>query len=454
MELSFKEIVDAINGEILVENEEKNFNDICTDTRKILKGNIFLALKGENFNGNKYAKDALEKGASISIIDEDIENINECKNLGTVIKVKDGNEALLSLAKYYRKKLGIKVVGITGSTGKTSTKDVVASFLSGKYKVFKTKGNFNNHIGLPLMILQLDSSYDVAVLELGMSHLGEIHRLAECARPDIALITNIGLSHIENLKTRENIFKAKMEITDFFDENNVLIVNGEDDFLPSIKNKKYKVIKTGYKDEFDFKGKNVVLNENSTSFTVEHNGEESDFNIPMVGAHNVLNSLLAVAAANELKVTFHEMKEGLKNIEATSMRLEFIKKNGFEIINDCYNASPSSMKAAIDVLKNRKGSRKIAILGTMNELGEEAENSHKLVGSYAKDKVDILITTGKFKEAYKSGFEKDSIRIYNTKEEIIEDLKNIIQKDDVVLVKASRGIKFEDITKALEKVVL
>lgn len=454
MELSFKEIVDAINGEILVENEEKNFNDICTDTRKILKGNIFLALKGENFNGNKYAKDALEKGASISIIDEDIENINECKNLGTVIKVKDGNEALLSLAKYYRKKLGIKVVGITGSTGKTSTKDVVASFLSGKYKVFKTKGNFNNHIGLPLMILQLDSSYDVAVLELGMSHLGEIHRLAECARPDIALITNIGLSHIENLKTRENIFKAKMEITDFFDENNVLIVNGEDDFLPYIKNKKYKVIKTGYKDEFDFKVKNVVLNENSTSFTVEHNGEESDFNIPMVGAHNVLNSLLAVAAANELKVTFHEMKEGLKNIEATSMRLEFIKKNGFEIINDCYNASPSSMKAAIDVLKNRKGSRKIAILGTMNELGEEAENSHKLVGSYAKDKVDILITTGKFKEAYKSGFEKDSIRIYNTKEEIIEDLKNIIQKDDVVLVKASRGIKFEDITKALEKVVL
>lgn len=293
MELSFKEIVDAINGEILVENEEKNFNDICTDTRKILKGNIFLALKGENFNGNKYAKDALEKGASISIIDEDIENINECKNLGTVIKVKDGNEALLSLAKYYRKKLGIKVVGITGSTGKTSTKDVVASFLSGKYKVFKTKGNFNNHIGLPLMILQLDSSYDVAVLELGMSHLGEIHRLAECARPDIALITNIGLSHIENLKTRENIFKAKMEITDFFDENNVLIVNGEDDFLPYIKNKKYKVIKTGYKDEFDFKVKNVVLNENSTSFTVEHNGEESDFNIPMVGAHNVLNSLFS-----------------------------------------------------------------------------------------------------------------------------------------------------------------
>ena len=287
-----------------------------------------------------------------------------------------------------------------------------------------------------------------------MSHFGEIHRLAECARPDIALITNVGLSHIENLKTRENIFKAKMEITDFFNENNVLIVNGEDDFLPSIKDKNYKVIRTGYKDEFEFKGKDIKLHEDSTSFTVENNGEECTFNIPMVGAHNVLNSLLGVAAAKELGVTFNEMKEGLKNIEATSMRLEFIKHNDFEIINDCYNASPSSMKAAIDVLKNRKGKRKIAILGTMNELGAEAENSHKAVGEYAKDKVDILITTGDFKDAYKSGFENNSIRIYNTKEDIIKDLKNIIEKDDVVLVKASRGIKFEDITKALEKIVL
>ena len=198
----------------------------------------------------------------------------------------------------------------------------------------------------------------------------------------------------------------------------------------------------------------MVLNEDSTSFTVEYNGEESYFKIPMVGAHNVLNSLLAVAASKELGVTFDEMKEGLKNIEATSMRLEFIKGNGFEIINDCYNASPSSMKAAIDVLKNRKGNRKIAILGTMNELGDEAANSHKAVRNYAKDKVDVLITTGDFKEDYKLGFENNDIRIYNTKEEIIEDLKNIIQKDDVVLVKASRGIKFEDITKGLEKVVL
>ncbi len=452
MELSFKEIVDSIDGKVIIQGENKEFNKICTDTRKIEKNNIFLALKGERFNGNKYAKAALEKGASIAIIDEEIEDLEECNGLGTIIKVNNGNEALLSIAKYYREKLGLKVIGITGSTGKTSTKDVLASFLSEKYKVFKTKGNFNNHIGLPLMILELDSSYDVAVLEMGMSNLGEIHTLANCARPDIALITNIGLSHIENLKTRENILKAKMEITDFFNENNVLIVNGEDEYLSKIENKNYKVLKVGYNKSFDFVGKEIELDDNKTSFTAISKNEECRFDLPMVGAHNVLNSLLGIAASNELNVKLQDMKHGLSNIEATSMRLEFINANNFEIINDCYNASPDSMKAAIDVLKSRKGKRKVAILGTMNELGSEAYNAHKEVGEYAKNKVDLLITTGEFEDAYKSGFENESIRIYNTKENLINDLKNVIQKEDTVLVKASRGIKFEDIVKALEEI--
>lgn len=454
MELSFKEIVDSIDGKVIIQGHNKEFNKICTDTRKIEKGNIFLALKGERFNGNKYVKTALEKGASIAIIDEEIEGLEECNGLGTIIKVNNGNEALLSLAKYYREKLGLKVIGITGSTGKTSTKDVLASFLSKKYKVFKTKGNFNNHIGLPLMILELDSSYDVAVLELGMSNLGEIHTLANCARPDIALITNIGLSHIENLKTRENILKAKMEITDFFNENNVLIVNGEDEYLSKIENKNYKVLKVGYNKNFDFIGKDIELDDNKTSFTAISNNEECRFDLPMVGAHNVLNSLLGIAASNELNVRLQDMKKGLSNIEATSMRLEFINANNFEIINDCYNASPDSMKAAIDVLKSRKGKRKVAILGTMNELGNEAYNAHKEVGEYAKNKVDLLITTGEFENAYKNGFENEGIRIYNTKENLIDDLKNVIQKEDTVLVKASRGIKFEDIVKALEEIIV
>ena len=210
MEISFDELLEAVNGIVIQDSPNKKFNDVSIDTRKIQKGNIFLALKGENFNGNNYVKQAFEKGATIAIVDEDVFNYLEIKDMGVVIKVKNGNKALLSLAKFYREKLGIKVIGITGSTGKTSTKDITAALLSEKYKVFKTKGNFNNNIGLPLMILQLDSSYDVAVLELGMSNLMEIHTLANCARPDIALITNIGISHIENLKTQDNIFKAKM----------------------------------------------------------------------------------------------------------------------------------------------------------------------------------------------------------------------------------------------------
>ena len=181
------------------------------------------------------------------------------------------------MAKYYREKLNIKVVGITGSTGKTSTKDLVASFLQGKYKVFKTKGNFNNHIGLPLMILSMDSQVEVAVLELGMSNLGEIHTLADCARPDVALITNIGLSHIENLKTQENILKAKMEITDFFTKENVLVLNAEDDYLKKIKEESFKVIKTGYDDNNMIKAYDVELNENSTSFKITDEGKEYNF---------------------------------------------------------------------------------------------------------------------------------------------------------------------------------
>ncbi|MDD6795262.1 MAG: UDP-N-acetylmuramoyl-tripeptide--D-alanyl-D-alanine ligase [Clostridiaceae bacterium] len=449
MELTFDELIKAIDGKIITEGKEKNFNNLCTDTRKIQKNDIFLALKGENFNGNKFVVNALNAGASIAIVDEVCFDKNDVSKI--VIKVENTYDALLSLAKFYREKLGVKVVGITGSTGKTSTKDLVAAFLSGKYKVFKTKGNFNNHIGLPLMILSLDSSIEVAVLELGMSNLGEIHTLANCARPDVALITNIGLSHIENLKTQENILKAKMEITDYFDKNNILIVNGEDNFLNQIKERNFKVIKTGYSENHDLRGFNVTLNEEKTSFSVLDNGREERFDLPMVGAHNVLNALLAIEASKALGVSYEEMHKGLKNIESTSMRLEFIKKNDITVINDCYNASPDSMKAALDVLKNHTGGRKIAILGTMKELGDESKRAHRETGEYAQNRADILITTGIYKDDYKDGFGNNNIIMYNSKEELIEDIKNIINPDDVVLVKASRSIKFEDIVKELTK---
>ena len=388
MEMTFKEMLNAIDGEVIVQKEEINFNKLCIDTRKIEKNNVFLAIKGANFNGNDFAVKALENGASVVIIDEVKFDLKEAENKGAIIKVKDTREALLNLAKFYRQKLGLKVVGVTGSTGKTSTKDLIAALLSDKYKVFKTKGNFNNDIGLPLMILELTSEFDVAVLEMGMSSLGEIELLASVARPDLAVITNIGLSHIENLKTQENILKAKMEISTFFDEGNTLIVNGEDKLLQNISSNVFKVKKIGYNHEYDVYASNIILREEETEFLAHAFGEEAVFNLPMAGKHNVLNTMLAIEVAKCLNVSFKQMVKGLENLEATSMRLQVIKKEGLTIINDCYNASPDSMRSSLDVLSAYKNCRKVAILGDMYELGDESERAHFEVGEYAKDKVE------------------------------------------------------------------
>ena len=450
MELSFKEILKAIDGEVIVEGKE-TFNRLCIDTRKIENDNIYLAIKGEKFNGNEFVKEAFSKGASIAIVDEVLFNVEEFKELGTVIKVNNSEKALLNLASYYRKKLGLKVVGVTGSCGKTSTKDLIAAFLSEKYKVFKTKGNFNNQIGLPLMILELDSSIDVAVLEMGMSNIGEIDVLANCAKPDIAVITNIGLSHIENLKTQDNILKAKSEIFNYFDKNNTLIINGEDKYLLKINDKCFEIKRIGYNHEYDVYAYNIILEEDNTTFSVKENNQEFIFNIPMAGKHNVLNSMLAIAVAKKLNVAFEEMKKGIKNLEATSMRLEVIKKDKITIINDCYNASPDSMKSSIDVLNSYKQGRKIAILGTMNELGDEAISAHIDVGYYAKNKLDLLIAIGKYKDCFKSGYSLESIITFETKEDFISNINTVIKENDVILVKASRGMKFEEIVNSLEE---
>ncbi|WP_300857034.1 UDP-N-acetylmuramoyl-tripeptide--D-alanyl-D-alanine ligase [uncultured Clostridium sp.] len=452
MEMTFNEMLNAIDGEVIIKSEDVSFNKLCIDTRKIEKNNVFLAIKGANFNGNDFALKALEAGASIVIIDEVKFNLNEIENKGTIVKVKNTREALLNLAKFYRKKLGLKVVGVTGSTGKTSTKDLIAALLSHKYKVFKTKGNFNNDIGLPLMILELTSKDDVAVLEMGMSSLGEIELLADVARPDIAVITNIGLSHIENLKTQENILKAKMEISTFFNKENTLIINAEDKLLKNVYSNRFKVEKIGYNHEYDVYASNIILKEEETEFLAHAFGEEAVFNLPMAGKHNVLNTMLAIEVANCLNVSFEEMIKGLENLEATSMRLQVIKKEGLIIINDCYNASPDSMKSSLDVLSAYKDHRKVAILGDMYELGEESEKAHFEVGEYAKDKLDILIVIGRYIKNFKDGFNNDNIIMYKTKEECIKELENIVKLNDVVLIKASRGVKLEDVVKKLEEI--
>ncbi|ELC8360154.1 UDP-N-acetylmuramoyl-tripeptide--D-alanyl-D-alanine ligase [Clostridium perfringens] len=449
LELNLQEIVKATKGALLKEADVKEIKAVSTDTRKIEEGTMFIALKGENFNGNNYVLDAFNKGAKIAIVDEVKCDLNELKEDVALIKVQNTGRALMDLAKFYREKLGLKVVGITGSAGKTSTKDLVAAVLSDKYKVFKTKGNFNNEIGLPLMILELDRTYDVAILEMGMRGLGQIKELAEIASPDLGIITNIGISHIEILKTRENILKAKMEIATFFDKNNTLVVCGNDDFLGVLPEAEYKIVKTGVGENFKIGAKNIALEELSSKFTVYDGEKEEEFSLDMPGEHNISNLMLGIAIAKELGVSFEEMKRGLKNIEATSMRLELIKKDGFSILNDCYNSSPVAVKSAIDVMKNIEGKRRIAVLGTMRELGHKSEEAHEEIGKYAKENgIEKVLCFGDFSENIKEGY-GEGCTVYENKEELIKDLLNIICDGDIILVKASRSLKFEEITKAL-----
>lgn len=451
MDLTLSEVLKAVDGKLIIKNNEGFFEKISTDTRKIQDNSLFIALKGNNFNGNNYVVEAIKSGATVAIVDELSFKTEELNEKGTIIKVDDTKIALGALAKYYREKLGIKVVGITGSTGKTSTKDLVAAFLSGKYSVFKTKGNFNNEIGLPLMIFELSSKYDIAVLEMGTSNFNEIHRLANIARPDMGIITNIGVSHIEYLKTRENILNEKLSITDFFNKEGILVINCENDMLKKVKdNNNFVIHRTGYYKDYDLYAENIELTEISTSFdAVNNKGERHKFKLNMVGEHNVLNALLGIKVAENFGINFKEMEAGLNNFEATSMRLEFIKKDNFTIINDCYNASPDSMKSALSVLKTYCGNRKIAILGDMGELGDHSKIAHEEVGKDAIGKADIVLTIGKFKENYKMGFGENTF-IFNNKCELEQYLKNIIKTGDVILVKASRSAKFEEIVKYIE----
>lgn len=450
--IKLQDIVKAIGGKLLVEGKQRDFSRVVIDSRKVNKGDIFFAIKGENFDAHKFVDNVLENGAGLVIVHKE-EEYKSFSEDSSIVLVEDTKKALLDLASFYIDTLDIKVVGITGSTGKTSTKDLIAAALSEKYKVFKTKGNFNNDIGMPLMILELNKDYEVAILEMGMSNLGEIETLARVAKPDIAVITNIGTSHMENLKTRDNILKAKLEITTLFNENNVLIVNGENDKLHDLESNNYKIVKIGTESDYNFKGCRIIINKDNIEFSVKENGRAIDQTIfvPVPGKHNVLNSLLAVAVARHLGVSYEEIAEGIKNLEATSMRLDVIKHEGYTIINDAYNASTDSMIAALEVLKTYEG-RKIAVLGTMKELGEESPKAHEEVAKYAKDsKVDMLITLGEFNSDFEAGFGSENFKAFDSIEDIVHYLKQNLKDGDVLLVKASRSMKFENIINELQK---
>jgi len=437
-----KEIAEHLDA-TLYGNADATFDAVFIDSRIVTDDSLFIGIKGEHYDGSEHYLDAFNNGANVAVV-ENVE-VGEIPEGKAVLKVNSTYRAILDLAYYYRKMLNLKIIGITGSTGKTSTKDILHGMLSKKYKVFKTSGNYNNELGLPLMIFSLDDSYDYAILEMGMSAPLEIHNLARVALPDIAIITNIGVSHIEYLGSQENILKAKMEITDFFNQDSLLVLNGDDEYLRTIKNKPYKVLYGGL-TRGDYIAKNINIAEDYVEFTVNRGKEIIRLDIP--GKHNVQNGILCYMVAKELGIKDEELSH--VKIMKSSMRMDIIRLERLTIINDCYNANPDSTKAALDYLSNFTG-RKVAIVGTMKELGEEALSAHESVAYYAKSKeIDQFIVVGEYMEEMLAVYGEGAVG-FETFEEAEKNIDQYLRTGDIVLIKASRGMYFERFIPVLEK---
>ena len=457
-DLSVKNILEVTNGELIVGNEDYIVKSYSKDTRTIKNGDCYIGIKGETFDGSKFWEQALENGASTVIVqnvDIDSGKIEKWADKN-IIKVQDTLEALYSIARYKRSLYDIPVIAITGSVGKTSTKDIVANVVAKKYKTLKTEGNNNNNIGLPFTILRMQDE-EAAVLEMGMNHFGEISLLASIANPNICIITNIGTSHIGNLGSRENILKAKLEILEG-SEKKAVIVNNDNDLLHKWygENKENYNIKTyGLIENSDVMAKDIVLKENSSDFTCKIGNKEERITVPVGGEHFVLNSLCAITVGEVLGIEPDKIKSGIESFELTKKRMDIFElKNGVKIINDAYNASLESMKASLKVLSEFKGNRKIAVLGDMFELGDFAKELHKKVGEeVAKNKIDILIASGEnskyMAEVAKKELGEENVYYLENKEDIESLLQKIVKSGDVILFKASNGMRYYKIAERM-----
>lgn len=456
-DITVKDIINICKGKLICGNENAILRKVEKDTRLIEKGDTYVGIKGEKLDGNALYEKAFENGAEICIISGITAKPYEGK---TIIEVEDSIKALQELARYKRSLYDIPIVAVTGSVGKTSTKDIIASIMSEKYKVLKTEGNMNNHIGLPITILRLQD-HEAMVVEMGMDHLGEIRVLTNIAHPNMSVISNIGSSHIKNLGSRENILRAKLEILEGTSEESPIAVNNDNDLLNDwvkTNTTKHKVITYGIHNKSDVMAKDIKSFEDKSIFTLEINNKEYEIEIPVGGKHFVYNALSAICVGLENNIEIEKIIEGIKKVKLTKGRMEIVKStSGATIINDTYNANYESMKAGLDYLCSVNGKRKIAILGDMLNLGEYEEELHEKIGEEViRGKVDVLITVGKaagniVKRVLELGGITDMI-IYEckTNEEAIEFAKQEIKEGDIVLVKASNAMHFDEIVEKIK----
>lgn len=444
------EIAEATGGKIIFGNKNDKIESIMTDSRKAADNALFIPFKGERADGHEYIGKAFENGACATLTERMVDAVDG----KSAVLVDNTQLALGMIAKYYKKKFKVKTVAVTGSVGKTTTKDMLYSVMNMQYCTLKTEGNYNNEIGLPLTVMKLNRAHEAVVLEMGMSDFGEIHYLADIARPDVAIITNIGMSHIENLGSQEGIFKAKTEICDFFDKNSLLIVNGDDEFLKKTKSfNKFKVVTYGMGEDCDYRAKNVIdMGLDGSEFEVKFYGREYKIKVRVPGIHNVYNALAAIACGVHYNIGPNQIISGIENFVMTDMRMSVINTGSLTLINDCYNASPDSVKAALRVLSNRK-ERKAAVLGDMLELGDYSEKAHYDLGKEVFDNgIELLITAGKNAKLIAKGAKEygvENVVSFDTTDELCNNIKNYIRDGDCVLIKASRGMHFEKITTRL-----
>jgi UDP-N-acetylmuramoyl-tripeptide--D-alanyl-D-alanine ligase len=458
-----REAVDAVGGKVIQEGSVAVITGVSTDTRTIQPGDLFVALKGENFDGHDYLQQAADKGASAVMID----NLNKTLPVDVhTIVTENTLIALQDLAAWYLKLFSLPVVAVTGSTGKTTTKDMIYSVLSQKFSVLKTQGNFNNEIGLPLTLFGLEPHHEIAVLEMGMSGFGEIRRLAEIAPPKVAVITNIGVSHIEKLDTRDNIWKAKSEILEKLHGDSIVILNDDNDILHreagqmKLGNVSYDVIRFGTGMDVEFRAQNIQTHgEGYIKYDLLLDEEIYTIKINVPGKHNVYNSLAAIAAGRAFGMDMEDIQAGLLEFVSGSMRLNIFSvesRKDIKVIDDAYNASPDSVKAALHILRDMEGSRKIAILGDMLELGDYSFSAHKETGKTAIEcGVNILITRGQDSAwigegAMEAGMQPSNVFHSEDNEGVINWLAGNLQEGDRILVKGSRGMRMEEIVSYLK----
>ena len=454
--LTLRQLLEAVGGTLLgdFDDLDATFVGVCTDSRNVTEGCLFLPLQGERFDGHGFINNALEDGAAGCLTARERDSYVPGK---FYVKVRNTQRALRDLACYYRNLFDIPFIAVTGSVGKTTTKDMVAAVLSRSFSVLKTEGNFNNDIGLPLTVLRLERSHQICVLEMGMDHAGEIDFLGEIVKPDVAIISNIGDAHIENLGSREAIFSAKCEIFPHLKQDGLAVLCGDDEMLITLKDRlEQKTVFVGEGEGLDYLASDLRSEDSALRCMVRTPRSQFDAKIPALGNHMIYPTLMAVAVAEHMGMTPDQIVQGIQDFLPTKMRMNLIRCSGdIVILNDAYNANPQSMRAAAAVLGSATDRRRVAVVGDMKELGPNSQLFHEAVGGYfAEAGIDRLIAIGDLARYMAKGAQDaglDNASYYSTMEEAGDALRRELRPGVTILVKASRSMQFERIVDFLQE---